>query len=65
MSVKVVFDCNLWWNTPLQKIAITHGNQVLPWVFFHVESTIDYFVGFSLIVLGFKTQGIGTLGYPE
>ena len=26
--------------------------------YFHVESTIDYFVSFLLIVLGFKTQGI-------
>ena len=41
-----------------KKIAITLGNPGLPWIFFYVESTIDYFVGFWLIVLGFKTQGI-------
>ena len=40
-----------------KQIAITPGNPGLPRVFFHVESTIDYFAGFSLIVQGFKTQG--------
>ncbi len=32
-----------------KKIAITQDNPGLPWVFFHVESTIDYFVGFLLL----------------
>ena len=42
----------------MQKIVITQGNPELPWVIFHVESTIDYFVCFSLIIWEFKTQGI-------
>ena len=39
----------------LQNIVITQGNPGLPWVIFHVESTIDYFVCFSLIIWEFKT----------
>ena len=33
----------------------TQGNPGLLWVIFHVESTIDYFVCFSLIIWEFKT----------
>ena len=47
-----------FWNPQLQKIAITQGNQGLPWVLFHVEYTIEYFVDLSLIVLGLNIQGI-------
>ena len=36
----------------------TQGNPGLPWGIFHVESTIDYFVGFSLIIWELKTKGI-------
>jgi len=38
-----------------KQIAIIPGNPGLPRVFFHVESTIDYFVNFSLIILEFET----------
>ena len=56
---KIFCDCAQCLNPPLQTIiVITQGNPGLPWVFFHVESTIDYSVGFSLIVLGFKIRGI-------
>ena len=36
----------LRWNTPLQKFMITQGKPGLPWVIFHVESTIDYLLAF-------------------
>ena len=52
-------------KTTIAKIAITQGNPGLPWVLLRVEPTIDYFVGFSLIVLGFKTHGRYNLGYPD
>ena len=34
-------------ESTIAKKAITRGKPGLPWVFFHVESIIDYFVGFS------------------
>ena len=54
-NVSLPLHPNLRWNPPLQNIVITQGNPGLPWVIFHVESTIDYFVCFSLIIWEFKT----------
>ena len=62
-GIQSIHHCKKW-----RLLRVTQGYPE------YVESTIDYLVGFSLIVLGFKIQGIPwvfktqgryTLGYPE